>query len=101
MPSEEGLYEDARAAYAYLTDDLKVPPSRIILAGRSLGSAVALEMAARAASAGLILLSPIDSIASMGARLYPWVPVRYLASSRFDAVATARRLRVPVVIVTR
>jgi len=43
-PTEEGLYEDAAAAYAYLSRAERVPPSRVILAGRSLGSAVAVEL---------------------------------------------------------
>jgi pimeloyl-ACP methyl ester carboxylesterase len=70
-PSETGLYEDARAAYNYLTGGLRVPPSRIVLAGRSLGSAVAVETASRVRTAGVLLFSPIDSIPLMGRRMYP------------------------------
>ena len=47
VPSEAGLYENAAAAYTYLTTVRQVPPSRVILAGRSLGSAVAVELASK------------------------------------------------------
>ena len=99
VPTEEGVYRDAMAAYEYLTGSLGVPPSRVILAGRSLGSAVAVEVATRAPSAGLVLFSPIDSVPDVGARNFPWVPVRYLASNRFDSILKIENVRVPVLVV--
>jgi pimeloyl-ACP methyl ester carboxylesterase len=98
-PSETGLYEDARAAYRYLTGELRVAPSRIVLAGRSLGSAVAVETASRLPTAGIVLFSPIDSIPLMGTRMYPWVPVGLLASSRFDSLSKIGGVRAPVVVI--
>ena len=96
-PSESGLYEDAETAYRHLTLRLGVPPQRIILAGRSLGSAVAVELATRVPSGGLLLLSAIDSVPATAARLYFWAPVSLLASQRFDSMAKASRVTVPVV----
>jgi pimeloyl-ACP methyl ester carboxylesterase len=96
-PSETGLYEDAETAYRHLTQRLGVPPERIILAGRSLGSAVAVELATRVPSGGLLLLSAIDSVPATAARLYFWAPVSLLASQRFDSMAKAPRVTVPVV----
>src|SRR5688572_19621395 len=61
-PSEAGLYEDALTAYRHLVDQRGVAPERIILAGRSLGSAVAVELATRVPASGLLLLSAIDSV---------------------------------------
>jgi fermentation-respiration switch protein FrsA (DUF1100 family) len=98
-PSEDGVYADASAAYRYLTHSRGVAADRIILAGRSLGSAVAVDLATRVPSAGLLLLSAIDSVPMTGARLYPWAPVRLLASSQFDALSKIGRVRVPVLIV--
>ena len=98
-PTEAGLYADALASYEYLTVSRHVPASKVILAGRSLGSAVAVELGTRVGSAGLLLLSPIDSIPLMGERIYPWVPVRFLASNRFDSLAKAGRVRAPAVVV--
>ncbi len=99
VPTEAGLYEDGLAAYRYLTTTLRVPPSRVILAGRSLGSAVAVELATRVPSAGALLLSPIESVPATGALLYPWVPVNLLARNRFDSIEKAARIRVPIVLV--
>jgi pimeloyl-ACP methyl ester carboxylesterase len=98
-PSESGLYEDALAAYEHLVEDRGIPPSRIVLAGRSLGSAVAVELSTRVASAGVLLLSTLDSVPAAASRFYPWAPVHWLASQRFDSVAKAARVRAPVVMV--
>lgn len=96
VPSEAGVYEDGLAAYRYLTRELGVPPQRIILAGRSLGSAVAVELATRVAAGGLLLFSAIDSVPAAASRLYFWVPVGLLTSQRFDSLAKAPRVSVPV-----
>jgi pimeloyl-ACP methyl ester carboxylesterase len=98
-PSEAGLYDDAVAAYEYLVDERGIPPSRIILAGRSLGSAVAVELSTRVASAGVLLLSALDSVPAAAGRFYPWAPVGWLASQRFDSMAKAPRVRAPVLMV--
>ena len=71
-------------------------PQRIILAGRSLGSAVAIELATRVPSGGLLLLSAIDSVPATASRLYLWAPVSLLASQRFDSMAKAPRVVIPV-----
>ena len=99
-PSEDGVYVDAESAYAYLTRILRVPPTRVILAGRSLGSAVAVELATRVKVAGLVLFSPIDSVPLTGARLYPLFPVRHFARHQFDNLAKVSRLQSPVVVVS-
>jgi pimeloyl-ACP methyl ester carboxylesterase len=98
-PTEEGVYIDAESAYRYLTQNLHVPPTRVILAGRSLGSAVAVELATRVHVAGLVLFSPIDSVPLVGARLYPWFPVRHFARNQFDSLGKVGRLQSPVVLV--
>jgi uncharacterized protein len=96
VPSEMGVYEDSMTAYRHLTEQSGVPPTRIILAGRSLGSAVAVELATRVPSGGLLLLSAIDSIPATASRLYFWAPTRLLTSLRFDSMAKASRVTVPV-----
>ena len=98
-PSEAGVYADAAAAYAYLTGTHGVDPSRVILAGRSLGSAVAVDLATRVRNGGVLLLSPIDSVPAVGARLYPWAPVRLLASNQFDSLSKIGRVASPTLIV--
>jgi fermentation-respiration switch protein FrsA (DUF1100 family) len=97
-PTEDGLYADAAAAYQYLTRTRNVPASRVILAGRSLGSAIAVDLATRVGAGGLLLFAPIDSVPSVAARLYPWAPAHVLAGYQFDNRSKARRLSLPVVL---
>ena len=96
LPSEAGVYEDALTAYRYLTGHLQVQPERIILAGRSLGSAVAVELATRVPVSGLLLFSAIDSVPATASRWYPWAPVGRLATLQFDSLTKASRVTVPV-----
>ncbi len=95
-PTEEGLYADATAAYDHLIRTERVPASQVILAGRSLGGAVAVDLATRVPAAGLLLFAPIDSVPSVAARLYPWAPVHLLARHEFNSFAKARTIDVPV-----
>lgn len=94
-PSEAGLYRDADAAYRYLREDRSVPASRIIIFGHSLGSAVAIDLASRVPSAGLIVEGALSSAVDRGAELYPYIPVRWIAASRFNSLDKISRVSVP------
>ncbi len=59
--AEEKVYQDIDAAFAYLTNELKLPPEKIIVHGRSLGSAVSIDLAARQKVGGLIVESSFIS----------------------------------------
>ena len=100
-PSEEGLYADGRAALAFLADR-GVAPGELILYGESLGSGVAVhlaaEMAADEPAGGLVLESPFSSIVDVAASHYPFVPARWLVKDRFDSAAKIARVRAPVFI---
>jgi fermentation-respiration switch protein FrsA (DUF1100 family) len=98
-PSEAGLYEDATAAYQSLTEVHGVAATHVVIAGRSLGASVAVDLATRVESGGLLLFSPIDSVPAAAARLYPWAPVRWLARYRFDNSSKAAVVIQPVVLV--
>jgi fermentation-respiration switch protein FrsA (DUF1100 family) len=98
-PTEAGLYEDATAAYRSLIDVHRVAATHVVIAGRSLGASVAVDLATRVESGGLLLFSPIDSVPAVAARLYPWAPVRWLSRYRFDNVSKAAVVREPVVFV--
>jgi fermentation-respiration switch protein FrsA (DUF1100 family) len=95
VPSESGLYRDADAAYHYLVEQLRVPPERIILFGHSLGSAVAIDLASRVHSAGLIVEGAFTSATDRGQELYPYIPVRWIAASRFNSREKITRVTVP------
>jgi hypothetical protein len=94
-PAEPGLYRDAEAAYRYLRDTLGVPADRIVIFGHSLGSAVAVELAARVPASGLILDGALTSVTDRGQELYPFVPVRWIAGSRYASIEKIGNLRLP------
>jgi uncharacterized protein len=95
IPGEAGLYRDAEAAYGYLRDSLGVPPERIVLFGHSLGSAVAVELATRVPAAGLVLDGALISVIARAQEVYPYVPVRWIARSRFASIEKIGRVKIP------
>jgi fermentation-respiration switch protein FrsA (DUF1100 family) len=95
VPTEGGLYRDADAAYRYLRESRDVPASRIVVFGHSLGSAVAVDLASRVPIAGLVLEGALTSVVDRGQELYPYIPVRWLARSRFASLQKVAGIRVP------
>ncbi len=93
-PSEVGLFSDALAIY----DQLSPRHASISAYGRSLGSGVAVYLAARRPLEKLILLTPYDSVAAVAQKIYPMFPVRYLIKDRFDSAALAPEIEAPVLI---
>lgn len=93
-PREKALFSDALAIYDRIRDD----HDRISAYGRSLGSGVAVYLAANRPLDQLILLTPYDSIAAVAQKLYPLFPVRYLIKDRFDSAARAADIDIPVLI---
>jgi fermentation-respiration switch protein FrsA (DUF1100 family) len=94
-PTEAGLYRDAEAAYRYLRDTLAVPPDRIVLFGHSLGSTVAVELATRVPVGGIILEGALTSVTARAQEVYPYVPVRWIARSRFASLEKIGRVPAP------
>jgi hypothetical protein len=95
VPTEEGLYRDAEAAYRYLHERLGVTPDRIVLFGHSLGSAVAVDLATRVPAAGLVLEGALISVTARAQEVYPFVPVRWIARSRYASIEKIGRVPVP------
>lgn len=98
-PSEEGTYRDAAAAWRYLLDERHLAPARIVVFGRSLGSAIAAELASHTRPAGLIIESAFTSVPNMAARLYPWLPVRWLSRYRYDTERSLDAVACPVLVI--
>ena len=73
-PSQSGLYEDALAIYDYLILNSQIPLNMIFLMGRSIGSSIASYVASQRQVAGLILVTPFDSIASFIPKILKFSP---------------------------
>lgn len=85
-PTEDGILADARAARAWLAKRKDVSEQEIILMGRSLGGAVAIDLAAKDGAKGLVLASTFTSMPDVAQRLFPWIPTQWLMTQRFDSI---------------
>lgn len=95
-PSEDGLIRDARAAYAFAS--AQVPANRIVVFGESLGTAVAVALAAERPSAGVILDAPFTSAADVGAAAYRFAPVRWLMKDSWHSDERIGRITAPLLV---
>jgi alpha-beta hydrolase superfamily lysophospholipase len=95
---EADIYRDGLAAWDYVRRARAVAPRDLFLWGRSLGGAVAVEVARRRPVGGLILESTFKSLADMGARHYGWLPTRHLLRFRFNNGEKIAQVRAPLII---
>jgi fermentation-respiration switch protein FrsA (DUF1100 family) len=96
-PSEPGTYHDGEAAYQWLLAK-GFAPADVLVFGESLGGGVAAELASRLPVGGLILQSTFTCIADIGADLFPWLPVRWLAEIKYDTLSKLSRVKAPVLV---
>jgi len=95
-PCEGGLYADAEAAIGFLGGQA-IAPARLVLWGESLGSAVAVHLAAERAVGGVVLEAPFTSVAAVAQWHYPFVPTT-LVRDRFDSLSRIGRLAAPLLV---
>ena len=99
-PSEAALTADALAWYDLAATLQDVDAKRILVFGRSLGSGVAVHVVSRRNVAGVILVTPFDSLTSVAQRHYPYLPVNWMLRHRFDSIGVAPQLRTPMLCLT-
>lgn len=98
-PGEKALFADALTVYDHAVARPDVDPRRIVLMGRSLGSGVAVHLASNRPVAGVVLVTPFDSLAEVGAGLYPFLPVRSILTHRFDSLSLAPAVKAPALMI--
>jgi fermentation-respiration switch protein FrsA (DUF1100 family) len=96
-PSETANVADARLAYQALVQD-GVSPTSIIAYGESLGTGIAVRIAAELPVAGVILDAPYTSIVDIAARSYPFLPVRLILTDRYETTRYIGKIRAPLLI---
>lgn len=95
-PSEAALVADALALYDRAAALPGFDPARTFAFGRSLGSGVAVALAAARPLAGVVLATPFDSAAAVAKRYYPYLPIDWMLRHRFDSIAHAPGLKLPL-----
>ncbi|MBE0488945.1 MAG: alpha/beta hydrolase [Halomonas sp.] len=113
-PSEAGLAMDARAGWRWLREEADQAPGEIVLFGRSLGAAVAAELAMELEAermeaegpegqgpgpAAVILESPFRSVPALAQRVYPFLPARWLARFSHDTETHVRGIEAPLLVI--
>jgi pimeloyl-ACP methyl ester carboxylesterase len=97
-PSESGIYKDASAGWVWLTGPQAVSPARVVIYGMSLGGGAATYLTLANPPAALVTEGTATSLPDVGAKRYPWVPVRLIMRNRFPNLARAPAIAVPWVI---
>jgi pimeloyl-ACP methyl ester carboxylesterase len=92
-PSEAALVADALKWYD------RFPAQKTYVFGRSLGSGVAVQLAAQRPVAGVVLVTPYDSMVAVGKHHYPYLPVDWLLKHRFDSIALAPKIAAPLLCI--
>ena len=99
VPSEAGTREDARAAWRYLLQEQRLAPGRIVLFGRSLGAAVAAQLATEVRPGALIIESAFLSVPELAAHHYWYLPARLLSRYRYDTRAALADRQCPLLVI--
>ncbi|MGL6208769.1 MAG: alpha/beta hydrolase [Paracoccaceae bacterium] len=95
--SEAGLHTDAQTAYDWLRAQ-DIPSHRIALVGESLGTGVAVQLAARNPVGAVALEAPYTSITDIAAGQYPFVPVHLLLKDQFRSIDHIASVKAPLLI---
>ncbi|WP_232300493.1 alpha/beta hydrolase [Desulfonatronovibrio magnus] len=98
-PGEKATYQDALAAWTYLTETRNIQENRIFIFGRSLGGAVAAELGARKSPAGIVLESTFTSVPDLGSELFRFLPVRLLSRFKYNTLEKVESFSAPVKII--
>ncbi len=95
-PDEPGILRDGRAAQRHLAQRAGIATEQVVHWGRSIGGAVAVQLAADVGARGIILERTFTSLPDVAARHYPWLPVRRLMRNQFNSLARIGEFRGPL-----
>jgi uncharacterized protein len=103
-PSERALEEDASRIAEWLENVRSIPPERLFVAGQSLGTGIAVSLAARLSKrdrppAGLVLLSPYTSMSALFDEHIPIVPVGWAVKDAYPTDARVGEVSCPIAII--
>ena len=99
FPSEKGIYLDALAAYDYLTKQRGIDENSIVIYGKSLGGAAAIDLARKVEHRALIVESAFSSMTDMAREVYPFLPVRIMISAKYNSISKIPYVGTPKLII--
>jgi uncharacterized protein len=98
-PSESGCYATADAAYDFLLTRKEVDSRKIVAMGWSMGAAVAIDLASRRPTAGLITVSAFTTLSGVAHEFFPWLPMSLILRYRFDNIEKIAQISCPIMLV--
>ena len=98
-PGEDEMYADGRAAYEWLRNEKHLPAERVVIFGRSLGVAVAVDLASQVPARALVLESTFSSVTDMARHLFPFLPMKWLLRFRLDSESKIGSVAMPILMV--
>lgn len=96
-PSEAGLIADAHAAYDFIRTS--APDAPVAIFGTSLGTGVAVALAAQVKEAGVVLDSPFSSALHVAQQRYPWLPASFLMRDTWDSIGRIAAMDAPLLLI--
>lgn len=97
-PSEQAFVDAAKVAYQYLRES-SLEPENIVLFGESLGSSVAVQLAATVPARALVLAAPMNSIREIAEQQYPFVPLKLLLKDPFLTYQHIGAVDMPLLVI--
>src|SRR5262245_490494 len=94
-PSEQGVYQDARAARRWLAETEKIAESDVILMGFSLGGAAAIDLAANDGARGLVVSNTFTSLPDVAQYHWPWLPMGLVLTTRMNSLEKIKQYHGP------
>jgi fermentation-respiration switch protein FrsA (DUF1100 family) len=98
-PGEKGTYLDAQAAYGYLVKTKDIPPERLVVYGKSLGAAIAIDLATKVKAAALISESGFTSTTNLAMDVYKFIPLWLFVTQKYDSIVKIGRINIPKLII--
>jgi pimeloyl-ACP methyl ester carboxylesterase len=97
-PGEKSLSNDSLEIFDYFSGRKDVDSKKIVIIGRSIGTGVAVYIAHERNVAGIILVSPYDSLSSVARGIFPYLPVSFILKHRFDSISIAPDIKAPALV---
>ncbi len=98
IKKEADFYEDARSALKFLTEEKNIPPEKIILWGKSIGTAGVLELAQEYSFSKIVLEAPFFSLGETAQWHYPFLPAKWMVKYKFLNGEKIKNITSPVLI---